>query len=320
MADVKISALPTETTAGSGDLIPVDAGGTTKAITVANLFTAPVFGSYSDSTAVSDPSAPGASTLREYAQTVCGRPVPRVIGPAGAARNLQSALYSANHIIWYPSGATAGTWLGDAAAQNGTFANVAIATTNKYTTIKRSSYKNVVTTTNQSVGQASSNNVFFISSTAGIGGFFFFCRFGLEAWTAGNRMFVGLCTNATPLAAEPDTLLNACGFIIDAADTAWHFFSANGSTGTETTISGQTALAANLGYDVYMYVAAGGGTLYFRMDEIVAGTTLIDSSTTTTLPANNVTMRPVAMAGNAANTSAGAAGIGINKIYVESDY
>jgi len=69
-----------------------------------------------------------------------------------------------------------------------------------------------------------------------------------------------------------------------------------------------------------MYAKPNDSTIYFRLDDINAGTTLIDSSKTTNLPTNTAFLGPqVTMSNGTANTTVTTTAIGIAKIYIESD-
>lgn len=82
-----------------------------------------------------------------------------------------------------------------------------------------------------------------------------------------------------------------------------------------------TGDATGQGYDFYMFCKPNDNTIYYRLDNLNLGTTLVDSSVTTTLPAAGTFMGPVVgMSNGTANIVAGTVGIGVNRIYIESDY
>jgi hypothetical protein len=265
------------------------------------------------------PATPAASTLNVYAQAMSGKMQLMKVGPAGDAEALQAALWQNNVVLWTP-GAAAGTYQGTAGTNLGTPASVLPTTTNLYTAMRRSTFPTVVTTTNQQVG-IRTENMFWRGNVAGQGGFLFVCRFGLTTWTAGDRLFVGMTSGtAAVVTVQPSTVVSTAGFCIEAADTAITFLHTDGTpTATKDTISGQPALATNNAYDAYIYCKPNDTTLYYRLDNALTGTTLIDSSTTTTLPVNTTMLAAQCIMGNAANIVAGNATIGVNRLYVETN-
>jgi hypothetical protein len=219
---------------------------------------------------------------------------------------------------------TNGFWQGTTGSASGTFTDQAplTANTNTWNAIHRSVWKTVVTTVNQQVGQRQSQLMFFRGNSASLGGFFFQCRFGIEAWTAGDRLFVGVNAGSNTFGTTPiSASFNYVGFVIDAGETAITF-QTNGASGaaTKTAIAGQVALSASNGYDAYIYARPNDSTIYYRLDHINSQATLINSSSTLTLPNNSSSMNAMAIMSNGANTGVGAAGIGVARIYVETDY
>lgn len=275
---------------------------------------------YMDLAAISVPSTPAADTLRLFARKVSARMLPKWIGPSGVDVFPQPAFFGNNICIWQPTSATAGLWIGTAGAGAGTFADTNPTTTNLYTATKRARYANVVTTTNQNLGQRNSAAMFFRGSTAGMGGFFYFARFGFDIYTAGGRLFVGLSVSTTPCASDPSALVNCLGFGIDAADSAITFMHNDAAgTATKNTISGQPTLASNQGYDVYIYAKPNDTTVYYRIDNLNTQAMILEGSVTTDLPVNTTMMTAGVNASNAALTPVNSIQLGVNRIYVESD-
>lgn len=272
--------------------------------------------------AQNNPAAPAAGNLKIYAKAVAGRIVPKWIGPAGVDTPFQAALWGNNTAMWTTTNATAGLWQGTVGAGAGTYSTALPTTTNLYTSMIRGRWASVVTTTNQQVGQRSSQNQFYRGAVAGQGGFFFFARFGTEAWTAGDRLFVGLGTGTTGMVTgNPSSLTNILGFGIDAGDSAITFMhNDNSGTATKDAIAGQPTLAANQGYDVYIYAKPNDSTVYYRIDNLNTGATIVDTSTTTDLPVNTTMMAAFALMSNGANTPVTSAQIGLNRVYVETDH
>ncbi|MDB5160334.1 MAG: glycosyl hydrolase [Candidatus Saccharibacteria bacterium] len=268
-----------------------------------------------------DPTlSPGAVTLGLYARSTASNPMPSLVDPTLSPVSLQSSLYQRNTFMWTPGPTNVGTWFNTNGATIGSAASVSPATTTLYTTMRRSTFSSVVTTTNQQVGLRT-DNTFLLGLTARAGGFFFSCRFGFDVIATGMRAFVGFCPSTVIVSGDPSTSLNTLGFGFDLADTAWSFYH-NGAAGTATkeTIGGQGTLATNnTGYDAYIWCNPGSTVVYYRLDRTDTGATIVDSSVNTNLPANSTALMATAqMSNGTANITASAAVLGVNRIYVET--
>lgn len=288
---------------------------------------------YQDWSAISNPSAPATDTLRVYARKVAGRMVPKWTPPSGLDTPVQAALWGNNTVLYLPNtGTTAGINLGTPWAVGTTIAHPA-PTAGMYTQMKRTTSTNVITTTNQALGVSSIVSTaaqFWRGNGAGLGGFFFFARFGIEilADTSPNatRMFVGLQSGTTNILVS-DTIpaISAIGLWHDTTDGAnvINLLTKDGSTATKNALTGSpsTPYATGQGYDFYMFCKPNDSTIYYRLDDLLTGNILVDSSVTTTIPAATTFMGPVVgMSNGTANTVAAKTGIGVNRIYIESDH
>lgn len=266
-----------------------------------------------------EPSAPNSDELYIYAEDTSGKMMPKFKGPAGTSTAFQPAFFGNNICMWTTTTTSTGFWIGTTGSGGGTYVTLLPTTTSNYTAMKRGLYSNAATTLNQVLGVRSTEAMFFRGSTGVQGGFFFFCRFGLEAWTTGARLFIGLATGSAVIASDPSALNNTVGFCVDAGDTAITFLTRDTSTPTKTSISGQPALASGQGYDAYIFCKPNDNTIYFRLDNLNTGATIINSSTTSTLPVNTTLLTSNSLASNAALTSINSVRIGVNKIYIESN-
>ncbi len=257
--------------------------------------------------------------------TTANKAIPVFASSGNANMPVQAAIWATRYFLWEGGAATGGNSTGIFQSNGtgaGTFATGTLATTNKYTLQVRNTHASVVTTANQQVGIRPCTNAaqWLRGASAGQGGFLFVCRFGFEVWTAGDRLFVGMAGANTALCTgDPSAITNTLGFGIDAGDTAITFMHNDGSgTATKTAIAG-TTLASNQGYDAYIFCKPNDSTVYYRLDDVNAGTTLADTSTTTDLPVNTTFLTTAAVMGNAANVVAGNATIGEVFIYIETD-
>lgn len=266
-----------------------------------------------------EPSAPAADTLALYTKKIAGKMALKAKGPSGIDYPLQASFWQNNITMWNPTTATAGVWLGTAGiTSSGTYTTALPTTTSPYTAMKRGRWANVVTTTNQVLGQRNTEAMYMASpSTAGQGGFFFYTRCGFDVWTNGGRFFAGFATGTTVISADPSALNNTVGFCVDAGDNGAISFLTRSTSATKAS-TGYT-ITSGKGYNLYIFCAPGTNTYYWRIVDINAGTEA-SGSASSTVPANNTMETVNVLASNAALTTATAIQIGINRIYVETDY
>lgn len=278
-----------------------------------------------------NPTAPVTDSLLLYSRKIAGRIMPKWMPPSGLDTFVQPALFGNNIVLYMPNtGTTAGLNMGTPWAVGTTVSHPTPASTAPamYNSLKRTRSANVVTTTNQILGVSSivtGAAQFWRGNAAGQGGFFFFSRFSIDLWPATTvRMFVGLHSGTTAVVAS-DTFpaISMCGLthVTTDAATVLNFTTKDGTTATSQAITLTGALAANQVFDFYMFMKPNDSTIYYRLDDLIAGTTLIDSSKTTNLPATTVFMGPSAtMSNGTVNITAATTAIGVNRIYVESDH
>ena len=298
--DAGLSALDGNVTIGGTDLT---LNGTNTGINITGIST--------------EPSAPASGTLRLYSKSIAGKMTLKVKSPSGLDYPLQSALWQNNVTMWAPTTATGGLWVGTAGAGAGTYTTQLPTTTSLYTAMKRARYANVVTTTNQVLGQRNTEAMYFLGNTAGQGGFFYYARVGFDVWTNGGRFFAGMHSGTTVISADPSALNNTVGFAVDAADNGAISFLTRSTSATKAS-TGFT-ITSGKGYDLFIFVPTNSTTVNWRIVDINAGTEA-SGSTSTTVPAVNTMLTAGALASNAALTTATAIQIGINKIYIETDY
>ncbi|HSX35790.1 MAG TPA: hypothetical protein VLH84_02540 [Patescibacteria group bacterium] len=278
---------------------------------------------------MTDPVAPAADNLRVYAQKVSGRMLLKIKGPSGLDSPLQPALFGNNAVLFAPNSAAVGTGTGFGTIwqSNGTVSHPVPATTAPALAnqIHRTRYANIVTTTNQVLGpkvNTTSENDFWTGNAAGLGGFFFNTRFVVDLWPAATvRLFAGLSSSTTAVVASDTVAGDVVGLWHDTTDaaTTFNLVTRNNTTTTKTAITVSNAIAAGNAYDFYMFCKPNDTTIFYRLDDLVNGVTY-EGSTSTTLPRNTIFMGPqVEMSNGTANTTVTTVGIGVARIYVESD-
>lgn len=270
------------------------------------------------------PVAPPNSTVAYYGKQIAGNMKSIVMGPEGIEIPLQPSLFAQAITFYVPTNAAAGHWHNTSTYGVGTFSTGLPQPSNIYTNTRRGIYITSSVTANLQAGTGGNENMFTRSSTAGLGGFFFFARVGVDLYASSTRYFVGLtdrsiidiCTSNT------NTYLNTLAFVIQANTTSWGFYHSSTGTGTTEVIAGQSSLANattnGVGYDFYIYCPPNTTTVYYRMDEFITASTLVNSSVTNHLPNVTSYMHAAAMTGNL-NTSNGAGRLAVVNIYCETD-
>lgn len=265
-----------------------------------------------------EPSAASSGKLHFYSKDIGGRMLPKIIGPSGVDSALQTHFATNNIRLWTPTTATAGVWLGTAGAGAGTYTTALPTDTSLYTSIKRARWANVVTTTNQVLGQRNTEAMFYRgSAVSGAGGFFFYARLGFDVWTNGGRFFAGMHSATTVVSADPSALNNTVGFCVDAADNGLIHFLTRGTSATKAS-TGLT-ITSGKGYDVTIFCAPGSSQYTWRIVDLNTGT-VASGTATLTLPTNTTKLTAGVLASNAALTTATAIQLGVNRIYIETDY
>lgn len=250
------------------------------------------------------------------------RRLPAFVGPTGLDSSLQPSLFSNRVAATYATNGVAGMTGGGGfpLANYGTPSSVLNASTSFFAAMVRTRYTSAATA-QALAGIKSASTLWFRSSIANAGGFFFVARFGLATTAATNRVFVGLVSSATQtLATDPSTLLDAIGFSADSAQTTLRF-STNDGTGTATQVDlgvnfpAQTA-ATNF-YEVRLFTPSGSsGTVFWSAQRLNDGV-LVQGSATVDLPTVGALLSAHVVHGNGA--TAAAVAIDVQTCYIETD-
>jgi hypothetical protein len=276
---------------------------------------------YLDIPDVVTPAAPASGWLRIFAKTRAARATLNTIGPAGVDVAYQPALFGNTIILWMPSATTAQTAFGVTytARNNGTSAAQATptrASTNAMTSLSRAQFGTGTTATGAS-GTQTAAAVAWRGNSAGLGGFFFFARFGVETLAADMRMMVGLSANNATMAADGSTWANTCAIVKDSADSTWQFAMRNASTLTKTA-TGCTVTAGQI-LDLYIFAPPNNaGTITVRLVDAVTGTIYMDDvGLSANLPVNTTFLYMQAHCQSVSGTTAKI--FSLNKMYLEQD-
>lgn len=261
------------------------------------------------------PAAAPAGMLDLYARSRAGRMFLEQIGPSGIDTSLQPALFGNNVIMWLPgTGTTAAISFGGAWTVGATQAHPAITTTNMLTQMKRATYTTSTTSGNASGVRASAVSC-WRGNAAGLGGFFFFARFGVVTFQSAMEIWCGLSAATGLLAGAPSAQNNTVCIGKDTGDTNWQLIFRDGSTATKVNLG--LAVAANQVLDVMFFCPPNGSNITARVRRLDVDTVLADNTVhTANLPTSASLLVPHA---ECRTNAASAVAIALNRIYLESD-
>lgn len=276
---------------------------------------------YLDIPDVVTPAAPATGNLRLFAKTRANRATLNSIGPSGIEVAYQPAFFGNTMMLWLPGNTTGQTAIGTAytARNAGTGAAQATptrASTNAMTSLSRATFGTGTTATGSS-GTVSTSPAAWRGNAAGLGGFFFHARFGMETTAADVRVIVGLSANIAALTNDPSLLANTCALVKDTGDSTWQFAARNATTLTKTA-SGCTVTAGQI-LDLYIFAAPNNSaTIYVRLVDAVTGTIFMDDvAITSNLPVNTTFLYMNAQTMSVTGTTAKL--LALNKMYLEQD-
>lgn len=329
MADTKISALTQLTGAGAvadGDELVIvdksdpamDATGTDKRITVADLAKAISEGGRLNIADQSPPAAP-ASGLTIYTRPRAGRRFLEVMGPSGLDTSLQPALFGNNTVVWLPgTGTTAAISWGKSWTVGATQAHPGLATTNLLTSMSRATFT-TSTTSGNAAGVRMSAAQFWRGNAAGLGGFFFFARIGVVTFQSAMQIWCGLSATTGLLAGEPSAQANTVCIGKDTADANWQLIFRDATTATKVDLG--LAVAANQVLDVMFFCPPNSSQITARVVNITSPASPVVLADNTVHTANLPVSTAFLLAHAECRTNAASAvAIALNRIYVESDY
>jgi hypothetical protein len=243
------------------------------------------------------PATPASGVLSFFARLLSGRMMLFQKGPSGLTTSLQPSFATNQITMITPSVTTTVNVVGMSVTSVGTISHPAPSEAYGY----MANFAGAGTAAATS-GTGNSASPWYRGSVAGgANGFFFFNRLAFIDTTydsvgasTGSRIFSGL-TNGT-LAAQvgaDDPTGHWCGFFRrhvngGATDTNWKF-GCKDSTASDFVDTGMVFTAQHV-YDFYIFCAPLGGTVYWRIDDLTAGTTA-EGSTSTRLPSAAVAMR-----------------------------
>ncbi len=270
------------------------------------------------------PITGGAPTegINLYTKTRAGRRLPYFIGPSGVDSPFQPALFGNNVVMWLPgNGTTVSIAFGDTwtARNSGTSAaqsHPTRASTNMLTQMKRARFGTGTTATGSS-GIQSTNLVAWRGNAAGIGGFYYFARFGVDTAESAMQVLIGLSALNAALTGEPSAQNNTCGLIADSTDANFQILTRDGATASKYD-TGVSKTTTGVVYDFHMFCKPNDTKIEFSLINVNTGTVIVDSvSRTSNLPVNTTFMYAQCQIRSTVGTTA--KNLDLNRIYVETD-
>ncbi len=266
--------------------------------------------------AQADPAVPAAGHLMTFAKAIAGRVMLKVMGPNGRDYPLQPSLFQNQVAIINAQSAAKNNFFGTNVSYDGTPSTPAATENFGYMTL----YATTAASGNDS-GISTNSTQFFRGSQVGANGFFFMVRGALPdstPTTNGARIFVGLTSRTTTQSVGSDNDSGSrAGFSYSSVrgDTDWMFSTKDGST--QNLIDTGLPFVDTSAYDYYIYTPPypNNGTIYWRIDNMTAGTSQ-EGSTSANLPAGATAMRGSL---GIETESAAISNMMMQRMYIESD-
>ena len=267
-----------------------------------------------------EPSTPSDDTMWFYAKKVGGRMFPKWKGPSGLDTTVQPFLGQNTVMMMLPQTTTTITLWGLTNTSVGTVSTPALASTNLRTSMRRWIWTSAGTNPSASEGRTATGLV-WRGDTAGLGGWFYSCRWAISSSTANQQVAVGLwaATGATSTSVVPSALVNCIFAGWDSADTNLQIMHNDGS-GTCTKID----LGANFPtnsttavYEFMMFAAPNGSSVYYRVVRLDTGD-VTEGEITTDLPTSTTFLTRHEYMNNGG--TAAAVILEVCRIYIETDY
>jgi hypothetical protein len=268
-----------------------------------------------------DVPATPSSGIRIYVHNMAGRRFVDAVGPSGIDQSLQPALFNSTVVMLLSTSSTTlplafgSTFtsrnVGTSAAQ----ASATRSTTNALTSMTRINYGTGTTATGAS-GVQTTDPVAWRGNSAGLGGFFFSARFGIETSQPAMRVFVGLSANNAVMSADASSWNNTVGLCKDSGDTNWFILTRDGTTATKTPTG--ISVTAGIVLDFLAFCPPNSSDITFRIYNPATGALLLDNTVVTAnLPVSNTFLYMQAHLQSTTGTTAKVLSIG--RLYLESD-
>jgi hypothetical protein len=267
------------------------------------------------------PAAAATDTLKLYARNRAGRMLPEFIGPSGLDSAVQPALFGNAVRMWLPgTGTTVAIAFGVSWTTSATQAHPAITNTSFMTQMLRATFTTTTTAGNQA-GVRSAAPVCWRGNAAGLGGFFFFARFGILTYHSAMQIFIGLAAASGAMAGDPSAINDSVYCGKDTGETVWQVATRDTSSASKTG-SGRTTAAAGATdiFDFTAFCKPNDSKITVRMVDMTTGTVLVDNvEKSSNLPTAGTMLYAHAETRNVTGGAGVTAAIFLTRIYIESD-
>ncbi len=267
-----------------------------------------------------EPSTPSEDTMWFYAKKIGGRMMPKWKGPSGLDTAIQPFLGQNNIIMLLPQTTTTITLWGATNTSVGTVSHPALAATNLRTSMRRWIWTSAATANSASEGRTAAALV-WRGDAAGLGGWFYSCRWAVSSSTANQQVAIGLwnATGATATTTVPSNLTNCIFVGWDSADTELQIMH-NDASLTCTKIPLGSDFPSNdttVVYEFMMFAPPNGSSVFYRVVRLDTGD-VAEGEITTDLPASTTFLTRHEYMNNGG--TAAAVVLEVSRIYIETDY
>lgn len=270
----------------------------------------------------SDPATNPTGSITLYSKDIAGRQILKWIGPSGVDTPAQPNIMFNQVSLIGPGGGTTVGVVNCTVTSVGTVSNPNIATTNLKTQTRR-----IVNTSAATAGALASTRIATLEcwrgNAAGRGGFFVLARFGMTTLAVGQRMFIGLDSNATAAPTNIDYLTSTTNAKIGMYATGstavnWNLIH-NAAASAPTTIP----LGANFPvnntdlYEMVLFAKPNDTAVSYRITNL-STVVQVSGSLTTNLPASTALLGRLVAGCN--NATAAAVAWDVSRFGLETDY
>lgn len=259
-----------------------------------------------------------------FSRATGGRVLPAYIGPSGLDSSLQPLL-AANKVLWIqPNGnsTTIGS-MGGALTAIGTATAANWANTSLHTSMRRIDYLVTTASTSAVAGFRGAAQQFWRGNAAGLGGFYFRCRWAPATGqsTSTKRAYCGLrASSSASTDVNPSSLTNICGIGIDNGDANWQFMTNDGSgTATKSNLGASFAVSSTdraTMFDTVLFCAPNDSQITWQHTDLVSGASA-SGTATTDLPVNTTALNPYGYCSVGGTSSV--IGFALASLYIETD-
>lgn len=267
------------------------------------------------------PTAPSAGRTKVFTDSMATRRLVGSIDSNGLHYDFQPALFNSTTYMWLAgTGTTLAINWGTSftARNNGTNAAQATPTktsSNDIASMNRATFSTGTTATGASGVQSSQTNC-WLGNAANLGGFFFFARFALEAFSSTYRFFVGVSANNATMNTDSSTWNNTIGFGKDAADSTLQFIIRNNGTVSTKNDTGISPSTVDI-YDLYIYAKPNATEVNFELRNALTNALLSSRTEPGNLPSTTTFMYMQAQIQSTVGTTAKL--LALNRMYLESN-